>query len=142
MSGVQLQTAVFSALNVAGLTALLSTSYTLGAIAHGRIQQVGDSGESAFFPYVVFTFPVDVGFDDKDSSGTDATLQVDVWSRSNTTEVKAIADKVMELLHRQALAVTGHITTERIGIAYDMEQDGITRRAMLTFRILALPPVV
>ena len=138
MSAVELQEAVYTALDVPSLTSMLSAQYTLGPIAHGRIQQVDDSGAGAFFPYVVFTLPTDSGFDSKDMSGMDATIQIDVWSRSNTTEVKAIADEVFRLIHRQPLALTGWITTERTSISFDIDQDGITRRAMLQFRVLAL----
>jgi hypothetical protein len=138
MNSAAMQTAIFTALNVPALTDLLTASYMFGPIAHEQMQQVADSGEGAFFPYVTFSIPADPGFNDKDTSGNDARVQVDAWSRTNDTAVKVIADMIFSLLHRQPLSIAGHITTENEGVDFSRDPDGITRRAMLTFRVLAL----
>jgi len=134
MNPEQLQQAVYAALNVAGITSLLGT----GGIVNEWAGQVLDSSDPAPFPFVTFSFPASVPFETKDGTGQRSVVQVDVWSRVNTSQVKTIAGAVYEALHRQALAVTGHISTELTGMDFSRDPDGITRRGMLRFEVVAL----
>ena len=133
-----LRTALFTKLNVSGLTSQLSTAYSpLAAIFNEIAPQVDDSGNPSAFPYVTFNITSDVGYNDKGVTGTNAIVQVDVYSRLHTTQVEAIGEIVHGLLHRQALAFAGHITTECEGIETMTDADGETRRCMLRFRVVA-----
>ena len=133
-----LRTALYSALNVSGLTSQLSTAYSpLAAIFYEIAPQVDDSGSPSAFPLVVFDITSDTGYNDKGVTGTNAIVQVDVYSRLHTTQVEAIGETVHGLLHRQALAFTGHITTECEGVETMTDADGETRRCMLRFRVIA-----
>lgn len=133
-----LRVALYSALNVSGLTSQLSTAYSpLAAIFYEIAPQVDDSGSAAAFPLVVFNITSDSGFNDKGSTGTDAIVQVDVYSRLHTTQAEAIGEIVHGLLHRQALAFAGHVTTECEAAETMTDADGETRRCMLRFRVIA-----
>lgn len=133
-----LRVALYSALNVSGLTSQLSTAYSpLAAIFYEIAPQVDDSGSAAAFPVVVFNITSDVGFNDKGATGTNAIVQVDVYSRLHTTQAEAIGEIVHGLLHRQALAFTGHVTTECEAAETMTDADGETRRCMLRFRVIA-----
>ena len=134
-----LRTALFSKLNVSGLTSQLSTAYSpLAAIFYEIAPQAADSGAANAFPYVLFDITTDTGFNDKGVTGTNAVVQVDVYSRLHTTQVEAIGEIVHGLLHRQALSFTGHITTECESIETMTEPDGETRRCLMLFRVLAV----
>jgi len=133
-----LRTALYSALNVSGLTSQLSTAYSpLAAIFNEIAPQVDDSGSPSAFPYVTYRITSDVGYNDKGATGTNAIVQVDVYSRLHTTQAEDIGKIVHGLLHRQALAFTGHITTECESIETMTDADGETRRCMLRFRVVA-----
>jgi len=134
MNPEQLQQAVYTALNVAGIISLLGT----GGIMNEWSGQVLDSADPAPFPRITFSFPASVPFETKDGTGQRSVVQVDVWSRVNTSQIKTIAKAVYEALHRQALAVTGHITTELKSMDFSRDPDGITRRGMLLFEVVAL----
>jgi hypothetical protein len=138
MKPAELRTAIFTALNVTALTSLLTTEYTIPAVFHEDAPQADDSGAAAYFPFVSFTVPSDVGLNDKGTLGTNALVQVDVWSRLGTTQCETIAQKVFDLLARQPLSVTGHIDTECEAMEFSLDPDGITRRALLRFRVVAL----
>lgn len=130
---------VFMALNVPALTTLLTTKYGgLPAVFHEKAPQVDDSGSARYFPYVSFWQVTDGGFDTKDAVGSSAIVQVDVWSRRDTTECEAVARMVYDLLHRGPLSLPGHITTECDGMDFQRDPDGKTRHGIVRFRVLAL----
>jgi len=51
--------------------------------------------------------------------------------------VKAIADDCYAALHRQALTIAGvgWIDTQLIGVDFDRDPDGLTKRAIMQFRV-------
>jgi hypothetical protein len=134
MSAEQLQQALYTALNVSGITAQLGT----GGLKNEWASQVVDAALPTAFPFITMTFPAMVPFSDKGVIGYSATVQVDIWDRDNGLRLKVLADDVSELLDRQALGVTGHVSTDREDMQFMRDPDGITRRAMLRFRVLAL----
>ena len=139
MNPVAVRQAVFTKLNVSGLTSLLTTGYGgLPAVFHEKAPQVDDSGSASFFPYVSFWQVTDIGFNDKLTNGIEAIIQVDVWSRLDTTQCEAIAKKVYDLLHRQPLTLTGHFSTDCESMDFQRDPDGKTRHGILRFRVLAL----
>jgi hypothetical protein len=139
MNPSALRSAIFAKLNVAGLTGLLSSKYALPAVFHEKAPQVNDSGAAAFFPYVSFWQVTDIGFNTKGGNGSNVIVQVDVWSRVDTVQCEAIAKVVYDLLHRQQLAFSGHITTECESMDFQRDPDGKTRHGMIRFRVMALP---
>ena len=138
MDPTELQTAVFAQLNHSSITATLSTAYGVTAVFNEWVPQVTDSGDPLGFPFVTFSFPASGSFDDKGALGQDSTIQVDVWARSNGTSIKTIANAVYDRMHRQALSVTGHITTECTDMVFERDPDGITRRCRMSYRVLAI----
>lgn len=133
-----LRTAIYTALNVSGLTSQLSSAYSpLVPIFYEIAPQASDSGDPARFPFVVFNITSDVGYNDKGVTGTNALLQVDVYSRLHTTQAEAIGEIVHGLLHRQNLTFTGHIATECESAQSMTDADGETRRCLMLFRIIA-----
>jgi len=139
MKPVQLRGAVFAKLNVSAITSLLSAEYgAIPAVFHDTALQAQDSGAGDYFPYVSFSVVSDTGLNDKGVSGTNALVQVDVWSRLGTTQCETLAQAVYDQLHRSALSVDGHIITECEAIDFTLDPDGITRRGLLRFRVLAL----
>jgi hypothetical protein len=138
MNPIELQTAIYARLNHASITATLSTAYGVTAVFNEWVPQLTDSGDPLGFPFVTFSFPASTAFDDKTATGQDSLVQVDVWARNNGTGIKVLGQAVYDRLHRQALAVTGHITTQCEGMVYERDPDGITRRCRMSFRVLAI----
>ena len=138
MNPVELQAAIYARLNVAIVTSLLTTQYGTVAIFNEWVPQVNDAGDPAYFPFVTMSFPAATPFDDKTDLGANSLVQIDVWSRKNNTEVKLIAKAAYDVLHRQALNVAGHVTTQSEDLVFERDPDGITRRARMTFRVLAI----
>lgn len=139
MKIADLRKAAFDALNVAEITGLLSHAYApLPPVFYGRAPQSADSGDASKFPYVTFSFPSRLAFNTKDETGTNAILQVDVWSRDQSTQCETVADVIGAALDRKPLSASGHITTEWEGADVSDDPDGVTRHAVLRFRILAL----
>lgn len=136
----EIQQSVYDALNVSAITSLLSTAHSETPIWTQGAPQVDDAASADYFPYITLEFVADGGFYTKDDPGSDATVQVDVWHRTaSELALKAIARQVFLALHRQDLAgLTGHITTECEDMRFFTDDDGITRRALIEFRILSL----
>ena len=126
MDPTELQTAVFAQLNHSSITATLSTAYGVTAVFNEWVPQLTDGGDPIGFPFITMSFPTSGSFDDKDAIGQDTTVQVDVWARNNGTNIKAISKAVYDRMHRQALGVTGHITTECTAMVFERDPDGIT----------------
>lgn len=138
MTPAELQVAIYTKLNVVGVTGSLTTDYGLTAIFNEWVPQVDDAGDPAYFPFITMSFPASTEYDDKDDEGQNSLVQIDVWSRKNNTEVKTIAAAIRTQLHRQSLAVTGHITTQVEDMVFERDPDGITRRGRIMVRVLAL----
>lgn len=133
-----LRTAIYTALNVSGLKSKLSTAYApLVPVFYEIAPQSSDSGNAALFPFVIFNITSDVGYNDKGATGTNAIVQVDIYSRLHTTQAEVIGETVHGLLHRQNLSFPGHITTECESVQTMTDADGETRRCMMLFRVIA-----
>jgi len=138
MNPVELQAAIYARLNVFAIAPQLTTGYGVTAIFNEWVPQVTDAGDPAFFPFITMSFPASTAFDDKSDAGANSLVQIDVWSRKNSAQVKTIAGLIYDALHRQALGVSGHITTQIEDMAFERDPDGITRRARMTFRVIAI----
>jgi hypothetical protein len=138
MNPEELQAAIYARLNVVGITGLLTASYGVNAIFNEWVPQVTDAGDPSFFPFITMSFPASTPFDDKTAAGANSLVQIDVWSRANTSQVKIIAKAVYDALHRQALGVVGHVATQAEDMVFERDPDGLTRRARLTFRVIAI----
>jgi len=138
MNPVELQAAIYARLNVFAIAPQLTTGYGVTAIFNEWVPQVTDAGDPAFFPFITMSFPASTAFDDKSDAGANSLVQIDVWSRKNSAQVKIIAGLIYDALHRQALGVSGHITTQIEDMAFERDPDGITRRARMTFRVIAI----
>lgn len=138
MNPDELQTAIYARLNHSSVTASLAAGYGVTAIFNEWVPQVTDAGDPAYFPFITMSFPASTEYDDKSAAGQSSVVQIDVWSRSNASTVKTIAKAAYDRLHRQALSVTGHITTQVEDMVFERDPDGITRRARIMVRVLAL----
>jgi hypothetical protein len=138
MNPVELQTAIFARLNDASVTSSLSTAYGVTAVFNEWATQLTDSGDPIGFPFVTFSFPASNEFDDKGAIGQNSVVQVDVWARDNGSVIKALGKAVYDRLHRQALSVSGHITTQCEDMVFERDPDGITRRCRMSFRVLSI----
>lgn len=128
------------------LYATLSGDVTLNALLSGEwgttaifadVPQADESEDDSLFPYVTFGPETAERYDDKGAVGGDVTFQIDIWTRSRDFAVaKAIADRIVALLHRQDLTISGanHIATGLESVQYTIDPDGQTRRGMMLFR--------
>jgi hypothetical protein len=120
--------AVYTALNVAGMTAL--------ATVYNGVPQ------GTAFPYAYVGSVTENRLDCFQKPGKDLTVQVHAFSTTNgDTEAAAIVSKAIELLHYQTLTVTNHTL---IGCQYEQtidaganEEDGIglVRHLVASFRV-------
>lgn len=133
-----LQTALYQKLiGDAALMALLSGAWGIPAVFSDVPE--GEGEDAALFPYVSFGPDLGLPFDDKDETGGDHRLQVNVWSRSGDyIEAKGIGGKVIDALHRQSLSISGatHVLTEFISADFTKDPDGKTRRGLLFFNVI------
>jgi len=138
MNPDELQVAIYARLNVVGITGLLTAGYGVTAIFNEWVPQVTDAGDPAFFPFISMSFPAATPFDDKTALGANSLVQIDVWSRKNSAQVKTIAGLIYDELHRQDLGVAGHVATQIEDMVFERDPDGLTRRARMTFRVIAI----
>jgi hypothetical protein len=134
-----LQQAIYTALNVASVTSLLTTQYAGVPAIFSDVPQASDSELPAFFPFIVIGGDTISPNNDKDKTGGNAIVQIDVFSRLTTfSEVKAIAAAVDLVIQRQPLTITGAtwVTTELEGVDFDRDPDGLTKRAIMQYRVL------
>lgn len=132
-----IQTAIYANLNVAGVTGLLSTAYGVSAI-FTDVPQVADSEAPGAFPYLTYSASI-APFATDDLTGGSAVIQIDIWSRNASQLANAaLADAVIGVMDRQALSVTGHITTEFESLSWVRDPDGLTLHGIALFRSLHL----
>lgn len=134
MNGAALHQAVYTRL--AGFTAL--TSQLSGQGVYSRVPQPDDAGDASLFPYVTFQISGLDQWDTQTSDGITATLQVDVWSRSQSDlQFKAILDSVYDCLHRFDLVISGASTINCLfqGGGEIDDPDGVTVHGFATFAI-------
>jgi hypothetical protein len=138
MKAQDLQQGLFTRLSTdAGLVAALSSIWGFVPIFADVPEVDGDN--DAYFPYVSFGPDTLTQWDDKDINGANATVQINVWTRSgNYTQAKTIAGLIYNRLHHQQFAIAGatNITTMCESQAFTLDPDGHTRRGLLFFRVL------
>tara|TARA_R100001460_G_scaffold29892_3_gene59178 strand:- start:7473 stop:7880 length:408 start_codon:yes stop_codon:yes gene_type:complete len=125
-----LQEKIFSTLNSdSNLTS------TQGAAIYDEVP------ENSAFPYVQIGGESASDFSTKDLTGSEVTINLDVWSQyKGSKEVKDLMDRVHTLLHDSSLAVTGH---NLINLRFEFsdvlrDPDGITRHGVMRFRAVML----
>lgn len=134
MNSAALHQAIYTRLS--GFTALTSQLSSLGIMS--RVPQPDDAGDAADFPYVTFTVGSATAWDTQTEDGLQASLQVDVWSRSQSDlQRKAIIDSVYDCLHRFDLVISGANTVNCLFQSKDEtdDPDGVTTHTFATFLI-------
>ena len=125
-----LQTAVFSK---------LSTDSNLTSVLKAKV--FDDIPENTDYPYVQLGEDTAIDYSAKDQTGSEVSVNVDVWSRyRGSLEAKNIMDRVHTLLHDSSLSVTG---SNFINMRFEFsdiirDPDGITRHGVMRFRAIML----
>ena len=125
-----LQTAVFSK---------LSTDSNLTSVLKAKV--FDDIPENTDYPYVQLGEDAAIDYSTKDQTGSEVSVNVDVWSRyRGSLEAKNIMDRVHTLLHDSSLSVTG---SNFINMRFEFsdiirDPDGITRHGVMRFRAIML----
>tara|TARA_R110002126_G_scaffold15594_1_gene63779 strand:- start:679 stop:1080 length:402 start_codon:yes stop_codon:yes gene_type:complete len=125
-----LQTAVFSK---------LSTDSNLTSVLKAKV--FDDIPENTDYPYVQLGEDTAIDYSTKDQTGSEVSVNVDVWSRyRGSLEAKNIMDRVHTLLHDSSLSVTG---SNFINMRFEFsdiirDPDGITRHGVMRFRAIML----
>ena len=101
--------------------------------------QDGDGGDNSIFPYITIGDDDLVAWDTDTETGTEATVNIHVWSRGNSRlETKQVQQLIYDALHRDTITMTGYtvvgIDLTNQGAARD--PDGITIHGVQTLRIL------
>lgn len=97
--------------------------------------------ENSAFPYVQIGAESTADFSTKDLTGSEVTINLDVWSQyKGSKEVKDLMDRVHTLLHDSNLTVTGH---NLVNLRFEFgdvlrDPDGITRHGVMRFRAVML----
>lgn len=94
--------------------------------------------ESAF-PYIVIGDDTSTPWDTDDSTGSESTCTIHVWSRQRgRKEVKTIMQAIYDAMHRQELTITGGALVECAAEFQEsfLDPDGITRHGVIRFRLI------
>ena len=125
-----LQTAIYTK-----LSADSNLTTTLGASVFDDIP------ENTPYPYVQLGEDTAIDYSTKDQTGSEVTVNIDVWSRyRGSLQAKNIMDRVHTLLHDSSLSVTG---SNFINMRFEFsdiirDPDGITRHGVMRFRAIML----
>lgn len=95
--------------------------------------------QDSAYPYIVIGDDTSIPFDTDNSTGTEATLTIHVWSRQRgRKEVKQMFGLINTLLHRAEFSVTGGALIECQAEFEEsfMDSDGLTRHGVMRFRLL------
>jgi hypothetical protein len=139
MKADDLQQAVYTRLNNSAVTSLLSTAYSPLVAIFTDVPQSADGEADTNFPYITIGADTITPFDDKDQTGGNALVQIDIWARATSMlGIKTIADAVDARLRRQPLSISGatHITTELESSTPSRDPDGKTKRVLSLYRVL------
>lgn len=139
MKADDLQLAIYTRLNNAAVTSLLSTAYAPLAAIFTDVPQAADSELETMFPFITIGADTINPFDSKDDLGGSAIAQIDVWDRaSSMLDLKAVVEAVDGRMRRQPLNIDGvtHITTELDSCVFTRDPDGKTKRALILYRVL------
>lgn len=139
MDPAALQESVYDVLvGDATLLGLLSSAWDFDPV-FSDVPDDQNAEDDTYFPYISFGPDTSVPFDTKDFAGANATLQINVWTRSaDYIQAKNIAKRIHTLLHKADLSITGttHVTTTVESMEFTMDPDGHTRRALMQARVL------
>jgi len=125
-----LQTAIYTKLSTDN-----NLTSTLGASVFDDIP------EETPYPYVQLGEDTAIDYSTKDQTGSEVTVNIDVWSRyRGSLQAKNIMDRVHTLLHDSSLSVTG---SNFINMRFEFsdiirDPDGITRHGVMRFRAIML----
>lgn len=128
----ELQQAVFSVLN--GDSTLTSS---LGASVFDDVPD----HQAVTYPYVQLGEDVTIDYSTKDTTGSETTMTIHIWSRyRGSKETKQIIDRIHSLLHDSSLSVTGRNLINMRSEFSDVlrDPDGITRHGVMRFRAVML----
>ena len=125
----QLQTAIYTALNVSAITTTLSCGVYDEVI------------EGNTYPFITLGEETTIDYSTKTQTGGETTINIQIWSQyKGSKQTKEIMDKVHDLLHDSNLSVTGfnliNLRFEYSDIMRD--PDGITRHGVMRFRAIIL----
>jgi len=125
----QLQTAIYTALNVSAITSTL---------ACGVYDEVIEGNT---YPFITLGEETTIDYSTKTATGGETTINIHIWSQyKGSKQTKEIMDKVHDLLHDSNLSVTGfnliNLRFEYSDIMRD--PDGITRHGVMRFRAIIL----
>lgn len=140
MKPLAVQTAVFDTLSGdATLLGMLSSAYTGGIVPiFDAVPQSDDDEDDSYYPFISFGADFTTPMDTKGDNGGNELLQINVWTRSpGFAETKTIAQRVYDLLQKGSLTISGatHIATRVESVDYARDPDGLTRRALMQFRV-------
>lgn len=128
-----LQKAIFSALSAdTDIAAVVSTRI------YADVPQVDDSGDDTQFPFITLGEDTAISDDTKTTLGVEATVQLNLWSRSqNFIEVKNLGKLVHTALHHEPLTITDatHTLTIVESVGYTRDPDGHTKQGVILLRI-------
>ena len=125
----QLQTAIYTALNVSAITTTLSCGVYDEVI------------EGNTYPFITLGEETTIDYSTKTATGGETTINIHIWSQyKGSKQTKEIMDKVHDLLHDSNLSVTGfNLINLRFEYSDIMRYpDGITRHGVMRFRAIIL----
>ena len=125
----QLQSAIYTALNVSAITSTLSC---------GIYDEVIEGNS---YPFITLGEETAIDYSTNNLVGAETTINIHIWSQyKGSKQCKEIMDKVHDLLHDISLSVSGvnliNLRFEYTDIMRD--SDGITRHGVMRFRAITL----
>lgn len=125
----QLQSAIYTALNVNAITATLNC---------GVYDEVIEGNS---YPFITLGEETAIDYSTNNLVGAETTINIHIWSRyKGSKQTKEIMDKVHDLLHDVSLTVSG-VNLINLRFEYSdilRDPDGITRHGVMRFRAITL----
>jgi hypothetical protein len=125
----QLQSAIYTALNVPAITTTL---------ACGVYDEVIEGNS---YPFITLGEETAIDYSTNNLVGAETTINIHIWSRyKGSKQTKEIMDKVHDLLHDVSLTVSG-VNLINLRFEYSdimRDPDGITRHGVMRFRAITL----
>ena len=104
-----------------------------------KVPQASDSGSTVPFPYLTITIPDATRWDTKTDNGMSVDVDVHAWERDDSDlAIRQRLNGVYGALHRTgtlSIAGVSVVTCLFNSSAFYDDPDGVTRHAVLTFRI-------
>lgn len=145
MNSLQIQGMIFAALSTnTALDSLLARARTItGATLttpaiYDNVPQ-GVYADDSAFPYVVIGNDTENEWNTDNSTGSDASVEIHVWSRQmGRSEAKTVQAAIFNALNRQDLVITGRnvVNVEQQTALSMVDPDGKTRHGVQTFRVV------